>query len=377
MKILVDANILTRKQKTGVDYYTRSLVFAAARAMPDDRFVLGYYGKGTIEVPKDITNIKVKRIWWLPNKAYGLHRHYLRFLPLEFFMPVRADIMLFSDFGCPVTIQNVPKLAVIHDLAYKLHPQYVLPGHAAFLDKLVQHTLKQATHVIAISESTKKDVVEQYGYDENKISIVYPAVGTDQYSSASDKEVQQVRSKYGINGDYILFLSTLEPRKNVVGIIKAYNLLSPELRAKYQLVLAGKKGWLDDDIEELCQKMGERVLRTGRVESVEKAALYTGATLFAFPSAFEGFGIPILEAMACDVPVVTSNVSSMPEVAGDAAIIVDPNDIHDIAQALTKVLVDKQIAQDLVQAGRKRITQFTWQKSGQKLAYLLRSLVKN
>lgn len=377
MKILVDANILTRKQKTGVDYYTQALVFAAARALPNDTFVLGYYGKGTITVPEDIKNIHIKRIWWLPSKMYALHRHYLRFLPLELLMPVRADAMLFSDFGCPATLQKVPKLAVIHDLAYKLHPQYVIAKHAAFLDKLVQHTLKQATHVIAISESTKKDIIEHYGYDENKISIVYPAVDTDHYSPASNQEIEQVRKKYGISGDYILFLSTLEPRKNVVGIIKAYNVLSPELGAKYQLVLAGKKGWLDDDIEKLCQKMGERVLRTGRIESSEKAALYTGAALFAFPSAYEGFGIPILEAMACNVPVITSTVSSMPEVAGDAAIIVDPDNIHDIAGAFTKVLTDTGLAQDLRMQGAERAKEFTWQKSGQQLATLLRSLVKN
>lgn len=377
MKILVDANILTRKQKTGVDYYTQELVFAAARAMTEDTFILGYYGGGTITIPKDITNIRLKRIWWLPSKMYALHRHYLRFVPLELLMPVRADAMLFSDFGCPVTIQHVPKLAVIHDLAFKIHPKYVIAKHAVFLDQLVRHTLKQATKIIVISESTKKDVVGQYGYDANNISIVYPAVDTAQYAPASAQEVEQVKTKYGISDEYLLFLSTLEPRKNVAGIIKAYNILAPELRAKYQLVLAGKKGWLDDEIEQLCSKMGERVLRTGRVASSDKAALYTGAKVFTFPSAFEGFGIPILEAMACGTPVITSNVSSMPEVAGDAAIVVDPNNIHDIAAALTKILTDDDLAKELQKQGNERIKEFTWQKSAGQLAALLRSLVKN
>ena len=377
MKILVDANILTRKQKTGVDYYTQELVFAAARAMHEDTFVLGYYGGGAITIPSDIKNIRLKRIWWLPGRMYAVHRHYLRFVPLELLMPVRADAMLFTDYGCPVTLQKIPKLAVIHDLAYKLKPQHVVASHAVFLDQLVTHTLKNATQIIAISESTKKDVVEQYGYDERKISIVYPAVDTAQYAPASAQEIEQVKAKYGIKGDYLLFLSTLEPRKNVAGIIKAYNILSPELRAKYQLVLAGKKGWLDDEIEELCTKMGERVVRTGRVESSEKAALYTGAKVFTFPSAFEGFGIPILEAMACGTPVITSNVSSMPEVAGDAAVMVDPNDIHDIAAALTKILTDGDLVKELQKQGSKRIKEFTWQKSGQQLVALLRSLVKS
>lgn len=377
MKILVDANILTRKQKTGVDYYTRNLVFAAARAMPNDTFVLGYYGSGHIDIPSDIKNIRLKRVWWLPSKMYGLHRHYLRFLPLELLMPERADAMLFSDFGCPVTIQKVPKVAVVHDLAYKLHPQYVVASHAAFLDQLVQHTLRLATHVIAISESTKTDIIEQYGYDKNNISIIVPAADTTEYHPASQQEIKTVKSKYNIAGDYILFLSTLEPRKNVAGIIQAYSKLPVALQQQYQLVLAGKKGWLDDDIEELCQQMGERVLRTGRVESADKVALYSGATVFAFPSAFEGFGIPILEAMACGTPVITSNLSSMPEAAGDAALMVDPNNIQEITKALTNVLMDKQLAQKLTVLGTKQAAKFTWQKSGQQLANLLRQLVKN
>lgn len=377
MKILVDANILTRKQKTGVDYYTRSLVFATARAMPQDTIILGYYGKAKIEVPEDIKNIRIKRIWWLPSKVYGLHRHYLRFLPLELFMPVRADVMLFADFGCPVTIQKIPKLAVIHDLAYKLHPEYVLPRHAAFLDLLVKHNLKQATQVIAISENTKQDVIKQYGYSEDKISIISPAVDSNDYRPAMPEEVTKVCARYGIRDKYILFLSTLEPRKNVLGVIKAYAELPRGLKGSYQLVLAGKKGWLDDDIDRLCEQMGDSVLRIGRIESSEKSALYTGASVFAYPSLFEGFGLPILEAMACGTPVVTSNISSMPEVAGDAALKVDPNNIHDLKQAFEKVLTDKKLAKDLRRLGLSRAVQFTWEKSGQQLATLLRSLVKN
>jgi glycosyltransferase involved in cell wall biosynthesis len=330
-----------------------------------------------IPVPEDIKNITVKRVWWLPSKMYGLHRHYLHFLPLELLMPVKADAMVFSDFGCPTTIQKVPKLAVIHDLAYKIHPEYVVAKHAQFLDKLVKHTLKNASRVIAISESTKKDLIEEYQYDAGKIDIISPAVDGNFYKPANDKEVAIVKQKYGIDGDYILFLSTLEPRKNVASIIKAYDLLAPELRAKYKLVLAGKKGWLDDEIEALCEKMGEQVIRTGRVETSEKPALYSDASVFAFPSAYEGFGIPILEAMACGTPVITSNVSSMPEVASDAAIIVDPHNTHDIVEALTKVLTDAELAKQLKRDGLQRAKEFTWQKSGEKLATLLRRVTKN
>lgn len=376
MKILVDANIFTRKQKTGVDYYAQGLVFAAARALPDYEFILVHFGGGKIDVPADLRNVTIKRIWWLSSKMYGLHRHYLSFVPFDLLAPVKADIMFFPDFGCPPTIQNVPKLTIIHDLTYLLQPEYVLPGHRSFLDKLVKQALKQCTEVVVNSESTKTDLVNAYR-PSKPINIIPPAVDAEFYKPAANKEVAAVKEKYGIEGDYILFLSTLEPRKNVTKIIKAYDLLSPELRSKYKLVLAGKKGWLDEEIEELCDKMGDQVIRTGRVETDDKPALYTGASLFAFPSVYEGFGMPILEAMACGTPVVTSSTSSMPEVAGDAAIVVEPHNVHDIVDAFTSVLTDANLARQLRNDGLTRATEFTWKKSGQQLANLLQRLTKN
>ncbi len=375
MKILVDANIFTRKQKTGVDYYTLGLVLAAARLMPNDTFILAHFGGGQIDVPADIKNIRIKRIWWLPSKMYGLYRHFLKFLPLELFMPVHADAMFFPDFSCPVTIQKVPKLAVIHDLVYLLQPEYVPEGHQAFLKSIVTQALQQATQLVVNSESTKRDIVQAYAYPEANMTVIPPAVDHAQYRPVDRKQIDAAKQKYNIKGDYILFLSTLEPRKNVASIIKAYDMLAPELRTKYQLVLAGKKGWLDEEIEALCTKMGDRVLRTGRVDSEDKAALYSGASLFAFPSAYEGFGMPILEAMACGAPVVTSNISSMPEVAGEAAILVNPSDVHDIVQAFTKVLTDTKLARQLSELGLKQAKQSSWEKSGQQLANVLRSFI--
>lgn len=377
MKLLVDANIFTRKQKTGVDYYAMGLIWAAARAMPNDQFVLAHFGWGTTSVPADLKNIQVKRIWWLPSKMYGLHRHHLKFLPLEVLMPVRADIMFFPDFGCPVTIQKVPKVTIIHDLVYRLQPEYVPGGHQKFLESLVAQALQQASAVVVNSKSTAADLQRTYGYDSKDIIITPPAVDRQLYKPATRKAIDAVRDKYHIKGDYFLFLSTLEPRKNVANIVRAYDLLPNELKQTHQLVLAGKKGWLDEEIEALCERMGERVIRTGRVETLEKSALYSGAAAFVFPSAYEGFGMPILEAMACGAPVITSNVSSMPEVAGNAAIIVDPNSVKAIADGLTTVITDKKVAQQLSAKGFKRAEQFTWEASGKKLASLFNRLTKS
>jgi len=377
MKVLVDANIFTRKQKTGVDYYTLGLILATARQMPDHSFILTYFGSGAISITDDIKNIQIKQIWWLPSKMYGLYRHYLRFLPFELFAPVKADAMFFPDFGCPPTFQKVPKLVVIHDLVYLLQPEYVQAGHRHFLDAIVQQALQQSTGIVVNSKSTANDLERAYPGHNKQISIIPPAVDHDFYKPATKKEIDTVKNKYGINGDYILFLSTLEPRKNVANIIRAYDTLPEELKDLYQLVLAGKKGWLDDEIEDLIEQMGERVVRTGRVETSEKPALYTGASVFAFPSAYEGFGMPILEAMSCGTPVITSSVSSMPEVAGEAALLVNPDSTQEIQTALIKVLTDVKAAQDLSTKGKKKAAASTWDKSGKQLAILLNRLVKS
>jgi len=375
MRILVDANIFTRSQKTGVDYYAEGLIWAAARRMPNDTFVLAYFGKGHINIPQGLSNIKVKRIWWLPTKMYGVYRHYVSFLPFDLFVPVKSDIMFFPDFGCPRTIQKVPKLVIIHDLVYALQPEYVVPNHRKFLSALTKQALINCTKVIVNSESTKRDLLKVHKTNKPIVTIA-PAVDADFYTPASSEQINQIKAKYGISGDYTLFLSTLEPRKNVASLIKAYSALSSEVRSKYKLVLAGKKGWLDDEIQELCETMGDHVIRTGRVETIDKPALYSGASVFAFPSAYEGFGMPILEAMACGTPVITSNVSSMPEVAGDAAVIVNPKDTHEISEALTKVLSDKTIANKFIGRGLKRSRKFTWDASGEKMADTLKQLVK-
>lgn len=376
MNILVDANILTRKQKTGVDYYALGLIDAAAKRMPSDKFVLVHFGWRAYGAPTG-NNIRIKKIWWLPAKMYGLYRHFLHFLPFDLFVPIKADIMLFPDFGCSPTIQRVPKLTIIHDLVYKLQPEYVPEQHREFLDMTVKNALRLSTEVIVNSISTKHDLLRVYPESNKSINILPPAVDQTMYQPAGDKAVKAVRSKYNLPPGYILFLGTIEPRKNLANIIRAYNKLPATLQKQYKLVLAGKKGWLDDEIDELCRQAGDFVVRTGRIEATDKAALYSGASAFIFPSLYEGFGIPVLEAMACGTPVLTSNVSSLPEVAGKAAELVDPSNVSAIAKGLEKLLTDKKLAQKYVKLGHEQANKFTWEKSGEQLATLLRRLVKS
>ncbi len=229
--------------------------------------------------------------------------------------------------------------------------------------------------MIAISESTKKAIVSHYNIDESKIVVINPALDHAVYKSVSNKDVEKVKNNYGIQKDYLLYLGTIEPRKNIASIIRAYNYLSDELRNKYQLVLAGGKGWLDEDIELLIKnsKPGD-IIKTGYVEDADKPALYSGAKLFVYPSNFEGWGMQVLEAMACGTPVITANNSSLPEVGGKAATYVRAGDDNELVSSISNLLRNKSIYNKSVKLGLEHSKQFTWENSGRQLKEVFRGL---
>lgn len=375
MKILVDANIFTRMQKTGVDFYVAGLVRALAVAMPSDTLVLNYFGWKKVTGFQDIPNIHMRRCWWLPQKMYGLMRHYLPFLPYDLASLARADVYLFPDYGCPPTIFRKPKLVILHDLTYYFYPEYVAPGHVVFLKDLVRRALDQADRIIAISEHTKSDIIKAYG--KRDIDIIYSGIDTERFMHQDSSIIAITKTKYKITGDYILFASTIEPRKNLERLLDALQLLPDRLKKQYSLVIVGKEGWIEERVAaklQQTQAAGVTVIRTGYITDSELPVLYSGASLFAYPSLYEGFGMPILEAMACGCPVLTANTSSMPEVAGGAAVIVDPYDVQAIADGLQKILVDPKLAKTLIAAGEKRVDQFTWKESGEQLAGIIKKI---
>lgn len=375
MKIIVDANIFTRKQKTGVDFYVAGLVRALAQAVPNDMLVLNYFGRKKVTEFDDLPNVRMRRCWWLPQKFYGLMRHYLPFLPYDLVSGVRGDVFVFPDYGCPATISGKPKLVIVHDLTYYFHPQYVAPGHVEFLKNLVRRALNEADRVIAISDHTKSDIIKAYG--QRDVDVIYSGVDTGHFKPQSPSAITATKAKYKISGDYILFASTIEPRKNLEKLLDALQLLPQDLKKQYSLVIVGKEGWIEQQVAtklKQTQAAGVTVVRTGYIADNELPVLYSGASVFAYPSLYEGFGMPILEAMACGAPVVTATTSSMPEVAGDAAVLVDPYDAQSIADGLQKILTDPKLAQNLVSKGKKQVTHFSWGESGKQLAAIIKRI---
>lgn len=253
-------------------------------------------------------------------------------------------------------------VVTVHDLGYRYYPAAHRPLDRFYLDLSTRYHARVATHILADSQATRNDLIREYGADPERITVVYPGVD-ENLRRVDDVAVLAVtRVKYGIPGEYVLYVGTLHPRKNLVRLIEAFAALQSEA---VNLVIAGQKGWLYDNIFARVRELGlaERVFFTGYVADADLAALLSGARVFAFPSLYEGFGFPVLEAMACGVPVVCSHASSLPEVAGDAALLVDPLDPTAWAAALERALIDEELRADLVRRGYAQARRFSWRRA--------------
>lgn len=269
-----------------------------------------------------------------------------------------TDIFHSSDWLEPPA--RCLKVTTIHDLAVYKYPETfaVRGGHdiVGNQKRKLEWVKKESKLIIAVSENTKKDIVDLLGIPENRIRVVYEAADPIYGCQCSADNVQQVRKKYGIEGKFVLAVGTREPRKNIGRIIKAFSNLQSDLT----LVIAGKYGWGEDagKIENHSPQAKIKIL--GYVAKEDLACLYTEAECFVYPSLYEGFGLPVLEAMTCGCPVVTSDVSSLPEVSGNAAILVDPLDVNNIAEGIEKAIKNRR---ELVKKSRNRAKEFSWEKT--------------
>jgi len=260
-------------------------------------------------------------------------------------------------------------VVTIHDLGYHYYPEAHTLSQNLYLRWSTRFNARRATAILADSQATRRDLMALYQVPAERIHVVYPGRDETLAPVRDPALLAAVRARYGLADRYLLYVGTLHPRKNLVRLIRAFARLlasgsSEGAPGTLQLVLAGQKGWLTADIlaEVDRMRLGDRVVLTGFVPDSDLAALLSGAQAFLFPPLYEGFGLPILEAMACGIPVVCSNSSSLPEVAGEAALLVDPMDIDALAAAMQRVLVDEGLRQELVQRGFAQISAFSWRR---------------
>ena len=256
-------------------------------------------------------------------------------------------------------------VVTIHDLSFLRLKDTHKGLQRWYLKNFTYHSCKKADKIIAVSENTKKDIVDLFKIDNKKIRVIYNGV-SDIFKVIDDKErLNKVRNKYNLPDKFILYVGTLEPRKNIPGLIKAFNICKESKSLSHKLVITGSKGWGYSDIFKLIEDLGlkDEVIFTGFIENSDLPYIYNLADLFIYPSFYEGFGLPPLESMASGTPVITSNTSSLKEVVDDAGIVVDPYDIEGLAENISAVLNNNDLYIDLRNKGLKRAEKFSWDKT--------------
>lgn len=360
MKIAVQASDLDHERIDGTRVYLKELLRRLGRLAADDTFAI--YHRGTFNpqlAPPELANYEVKRCpfpwaWMQTRFAWELFRE----KPEKLFLPIQA---------APIFLPPVTEvIATIHDLAFKRYPETFPKKDLLKLNFLLGVAVRRADKLIAVSQSTKDDLLHFFpNLSAERIRVIHHGFDGDFFAEQlSEAERAETLVQYGVQPQaYVLYVGALQPRKNLVRLIEAFEIAKQSM-FEMKLVLAGETAWLADDIlaaRELSAHK-EDIILTGRVSFEELRALYQGARLFAFPSLYEGFGLPVLEAFASSVPVLLASNSSLGEVGGRAALYVNARSTHDIAEKLERLWSDAELRRELVARGHEQLRKFSWDK---------------
>jgi glycosyltransferase involved in cell wall biosynthesis len=284
------------------------------------------------------------------------------------------DVFYSPDFALPPTRRACKTLLTVHDLSFVHHPDAFVPRLRRYLERVVPRSIERADLVLADSVHTCSDLIRLFAVPRDRVKVIYPGIDTRFRPHPEPGESARLRERYAIGDQpYVLSVGTLQPRKNYLRLIQAFARSRAIKGMDIQLLIAGGRGWLYEDILAQAERY-DSVRLLGFVEEPDLPALYREAALFAFPSLYEGFGLPVLEAMACGVPVVCSRTSSLPEVAGDAALLVDPLDVDALQGALTRALDDSDLRSRMVKRGLVQAARYDWARSAAQLFDVIESL---
>jgi len=356
MRIGIDARLVYYSQ-AGITQYTLRLIQGLAEIDRENEFIILQSRKDKHTIAVDKPNFKRVSLWTPSHHRLEQYTLHIEISGLD------LDVLHSPDFIPPFR-SSYKSIITVHDLAFLLYPHFLTRESARYYGQIDQ-AVKRADHIIAVSESTKRDTIRLLGVPEHKITVIYESANRI-YQPINDHEIlERTRDKYRINRDFILFVGTIEPRKNVPTLLRAYRQLLDSYKTDVKLVIVGRRGWLSEEVFTLVDqlKLGDDVLFLGRVPIEDLLYLYNAAQLLVQPSFYEGFGLPPLEAMACGTPVVVSNVSSLPEVVGDAGVLVDPQEVSELTVAIWRVLTDSALRNDLITKGLRRARCFSWEKT--------------
>jgi glycosyltransferase involved in cell wall biosynthesis len=373
MKIAFDARPLV-KYKTGIGKYTENLLRHICDISSDSELLLFSNKEISFNKEKNVEYAIRKRLFGKYNSSLWFQ------LSLPFYLNSRSDnkIDLFHGTMAMLPLAaTVPMVITIYDLVLEKFPETMYWKNWLSLKTLMRASARKALKIIAISENTKKDIMDCFGIEDEKIRVIY--LGVDrQFSPQPDPNEAGVLSKYNLPSGYILSVGTLEPRKNILRLINAYKMVASSGEPVPKLVIVGGHGWRNEDLGKLVRESGlaDRVVLVGYVPDEDLPTLYRNATVFVYPSLYEGFGLPPLEAMACGTPVITSNLSSIPEVVGDAGIVIDPYNTTEIARAIASVLNNEELRESLRTSGLVRSRLFNWDKTALETLKLYQEVIE-
>lgn len=350
----------------GARQLIKSLIPALAGQRGDDELFVFYNQEKFRGLADDCSEIVIK----------GNNRIYWDFILLpKVLRKLEVDAAIFPKNVVPF-FTGCCSYVVIHDLAYfdrQLNAYPLLD--TIYMQTLIPQSVRRATGVFAVSENTKKDIINRTGCEPRKITVTYEAAD-EIYHPIKDADVlQKVKQKYNLSGDFIMYVGSLSPRKNIVRLLEAFYLIREKV--SHDLVLTGSKSWKDASVYQTMHRLnlGNRIKQVGYVEHEDMPALYNLASAFIYPSLYEGFGLPVLEAMQCGCPVVASSATSIPEVAGDAAILVNPLDTNVLADAIYQVLTDFKLREKLIVLGLERAKKFSWDSCANIMLEVIRQSV--
>lgn len=364
MRIAVSARLL-RPNPDGIGWFAYESLKRLVISHPEHEFIFIFDRK------YDRKYLFAKNVIPVVIPPPTRHAYLIKFW-LEFSLPYvlkkyKADLLVSPD-GWLSLRSKVPSVAVIHDLNFEKYPEYLPDIYRKLYQKLYPRYARKAIRIATVSEFSKKDIAERYHVSPDKIDVVYNGCNTD-YKPISEAEQKKVQTDYQINSPYFVFVSSLHPRKNLVNLFKAFDLFRSRSSFGIKLFIIGKKMWWTNEMESAYRTMRFKndVIFAGRLDTPELNRVLGAAMAMVYVSFFEGFGIPLVEAFNCGTPVITSDVTSMPEIAGDAAIYADPFSVESIANAMNKIASDEQLRKTLIQKGHERKLLYSWDKTAELL----------
>lgn len=353
--------------RVGSGIYCYELLVSLSKIDGKNKYLIYLPENPTSDMPEESDNwkykiIKVKKAWTLTALSLELIKKRLS-----------IDVFFSPTHYLPISFP-ANSVVTILDVSYLHFPDMFSRKDLYKLKFWGGFSIRKAKKIITISNSSKSDIIKKYGIREDKVEVIYPAIKNDTLNNNSELSMDEIQKKFGIDGKYILFVGTLQPRKNIVRLIEAFSMIVSENELRdLKLVIVGRRGWQFEEILAAPEKFGveKNVKFLSEVGNADLPDLYKNAEIFVLPSLYEGFGLPVLEAMNYGTAVITSNISSLPEAGGDGALYIDPKNTKDIAEKMKKLLTDDKLRRELIEKGYRQIKKFSWEKTAKQALRVL------